>query len=364
MINWLEPKQERLDPLIALNYLAHSLATNKLTNGGPCVARLEDTLGMLLDVSSDRAVIVTSSGTSALHALVGAIMLERGEMIFANQAFTFPSTAQQILSHCPLIDIDFNGGADLSLLDPEMDGLIVTNCFGHLTDLEIYEDYAQKNEFTIIFDNAGTPATYYQGVNSINFGTGAAISLHHTKPIGFGEGGAVIVNKTYEMAVRRIINFGLDRERGLTGFTSLGGNHKMPETSAAFLLAFLRDYKVILKSQKLLYDKFSIKLKSLSQISLFPNSGDSPFANCLPLLFPYPVSEDFFIDRGIAARKYYKPLEPLPISMDYYSKIICLPLHPALNEADLDYYLNTLDERLNLGELDQGAYFEQIKSGG
>ena len=54
-----------------------------------------------------------------------------------------------------------------------------------------------NNKF-LIFDNAATPFTYYKGKSCCNYGHGSTISFHHTKPLGFGEGGAIIVDKKYE----------------------------------------------------------------------------------------------------------------------------------------------------------------------
>jgi dTDP-4-amino-4,6-dideoxygalactose transaminase len=48
-----------------------------------------------------------------------------------------------------------------------------------------------------------------EGTNSCNLGNASFISLHHTKPIGFGEGGLVIIDKEYEESVRIACNFGL-----------------------------------------------------------------------------------------------------------------------------------------------------------
>ena len=38
------------------------------------------------------------------------------------------------------------------------------------------------------------------------------LSFHHTKPWGFGEGGAVICETFDEKIVRQLINFGVDRK--------------------------------------------------------------------------------------------------------------------------------------------------------
>ena len=85
---------------------------------------------------------------------------------------------------------------------------IVTNCFGHLQDLDRILHFLLKYDKLVIFDNAATPYSFYNGVNSCNLGNASFISLHHTKPIGFGEGSLAIVDKHLEEQVRIACNFG------------------------------------------------------------------------------------------------------------------------------------------------------------
>ena len=82
----------------------------------------------------------------------------------------------------PIIDIDNDGGLDISKIPKETDGIIVTNIFGNIVDIEKYITYCNKNNIILLFDNAATPYTFYKGKNCVNYGTGSIISFHHTKP--------------------------------------------------------------------------------------------------------------------------------------------------------------------------------------
>ena len=73
--------------------------------------------------------------------------------------------------------------------------VIATNCFGHLQDLNYITTQALNHDKILIFDNAATPYSFYKGTNSCNLGVGSFVSFHHTKPIGFGEGGIAIIDK-------------------------------------------------------------------------------------------------------------------------------------------------------------------------
>ena len=139
-----------------------------------------------------------------MHALTSAFALETdsdsdSEMRWVTQSFTFPPSAQGPLSTAQIVDINEKFSLDLDQLDPEtLDGIIVTNIFGNVVDISKYVDWSNRHRKFLVFDNAATPYTFYKGSNSCNYGNGSIISFHHTKPLGFGEGGAIIVDKKYE----------------------------------------------------------------------------------------------------------------------------------------------------------------------
>lgn len=156
----------------------------------------------LLDIEDDRVVILVNNGSTALHCIISAFELSRQKkQRFATQSFTFPASVQGSCVGARIIDVDADGGLDVSLLDPsEVDGIIVTNCFGHLTDVSRYSEWAAQHDKLLVFDNAATSFSHYAGKrtssaslptarNALNFGHASIISFHHTKPIGFGEVG-------------------------------------------------------------------------------------------------------------------------------------------------------------------------------
>ena len=107
----------------------------------------------------------------------------------------------------------------------------------------------------IYFDNAATSYTFYKGKNCLNYGNGCTISFHHTKPFGFGEGGAIIVDKKYEKNIRCLNNFGI----GLTDnyYVKEGNNNKMSEVSAVYIIQYLENnFDLIIKKHQDLYKYF------------------------------------------------------------------------------------------------------------
>lgn len=326
------------------SYLERSESANQYTNGGPCVSLLERKLRGLLDVHDDKAVVVTCSGTAALHAAVGAFWLVRGNFPFAVQAFTFPCAVQQILSDSCVIDVDDDGGLDLRQVPKHVDGIIVTNSFGHLPDLDRYDAWRRETGKVLILDNASTPFTYWRGQNSVNMGDAAVVSLHHTKPLGFGEGGIVVIDRRYEQALRSCINFGFEPGAGGYPPASLASNFKMSEVAAAYHLAHLDHFDDIYSHQRRLHTAFSRSIRAVPRLSLFPDHGDHTFPSCLPVLFEHPVETQWFKDRGIQAQKYYRPLRHVPTAQRLYERTVCLPLHIDVTDSDLSHYIATCQD--------------------
>jgi dTDP-4-amino-4,6-dideoxygalactose transaminase len=328
VIRWLADKPAHLDREFVAELLGRSFAVNQLANGGPCVEYLEEDLRAKLEVADERAVIATASGTAALHALVAGLCAERGRPLrFAVPAFTFPSSVQGILANSVVVDIDEQGGLDLDQVPDDVDGVIVTNCFGHIVDIDRYEAWRARTGKLLLFDNAATPATYWRGSNSLNYGEGAIISLHHTKPIGFGEGGAVFVDRRWEGHIRGCIRHG-----GAGGFAS---NYKMSEVAAAYIGGHLRGFSRIRDAHAASMRDLRAAIGAGPTVRLFPSSVSDNFASCAALLLSGPVYESDFSHVGAIARKYYRPLAPRPVADAFYSRVLCLPLHEDLGPSDL-----------------------------
>lgn len=340
-ITLISNKPEEISLDIVREYLNESFAKNHLTNWGPCVTRLEKSLIEKLQISNNKALICASSGTTALHAIIGGMTkYHKQQLRFAVQAYTFPSSVQQILSESVIVDIDESGGLNLDHINTtEIDGIVVTNCFGNLVDIDKYQYWCNENDKILIFDNAATPSSFWKGNNSVNYGNGAMVSLHHTKPIGFGEGGIVIVDKIYEECVRECIDQGYGRPEKTPQPFYAGSNYKMSDVSAAFILTYLENYHTIRNVHVNLYQEMKKLISHLNGITMFPCSVADPFCSHFAFLLENGIHENYFHKNNIAAKKYYKPLcGTTPISNKYYRNIVCLPLHIQLSASDLILY--------------------------
>lgn len=315
-------------------YIDEAVKTNQWSNYGWAVKELEERARHLLKIDGTKAIIATNSGTSALHAIVyGMRKYDNENHRVTTQNFTFPSAS---LGPCagPIV-VDFDGSLNLEMRDSFLVDygkiIIVTNCFGHLQNIDHIIDQATKLDKYVIFDNAATPYSFYNEYNSCNYGNAAFISLHHTKPIGFGEGGLVIVDRSFEDSVREAINFGYDEDRN---FDERSSNFKMSEIAAAGILQWWDQFDIneMVKTYQDNYYKAHYKLMVEAKGEPYPNHSDGTF---LPFLLPWvyfdPVEEHQSSFENVTPKKYYKPLrfnDPVfPNTNHIYERILCYPIH-------------------------------------
>lgn len=342
---WVNHKEIDFDNIKSI--LNVSIRTNQMTNYGPVVRSLEKFFMEKLGIDKEKCVIVVANGAVGLHALVSGIeMTHDKRMLYSTQAFTFPCSAQGSLINSSIVDIDNEMGLDLEQVDVDsIDGIIVTNLFGHTTQISKYTEWAKKYNKILLFDNATVSKTLYKGSNALNYGIGSIVSLHHTKPIGYGEGGLIIVDKKYEENIRRCINFGFNLEKGVLKWDKNGSNYKMSEISAAFILEYLKNFDKIVSKHIELYKYFLGEIQNI-KVGKFPNfSDDVPFVSCIPIIFNKPITaEDLYQLEllGVTARKYYAPLESRPKSVDTYNRILCLPCHVDLDKDTITKYVSII----------------------
>ena len=324
MIPFIVKKQ--LDSDRFNEYLITANTTNQFTNYGYAVQLLEERARDMLKIDDSKAVIATCNGTDALNAIIyGLNTYEKISHRVSTQAFSFSSNnigaaeGSIITDLTPLCNIDL----DNPYVVKYSDLVIVTNIFGHLQDIN--EITSKIDNKKLVFDNAATPYSFWAGTNSCNIGTASYISLHHTKPIGFGEGGLAIIDKKYEKSVRAACNFGI--VDGIPNERS--GNYKMSELAAAGILQWWDQFNIDEMQELFLknYNKLRYEMRTDNGEYWINHTKDKWFPTCLPFVYNSAVEELFGEVNGREFRKYYKPLsDEYYVSNVLYKNIKCIAL--------------------------------------
>jgi dTDP-4-amino-4,6-dideoxygalactose transaminase len=241
-------------------------------------------------------------------------------------------------------------GPNIKILDEkkdDYDAILITNCFGCSTNIQLYEEFCKINNKILLFDNAASSYTMYNGKNHLNYGNGCMVSLHHTKPIGFGEGGFIVFNNKYLESMKKAICFGFTNTNR-HNFNINASNYKMSEINAIYLSDYLNNLTIIYEHNKNMMKYFIKKLdenKLNDHIKIYKNYANynESLMATIPILFKHDILVDFFITNKIEAKKYYFPLDGTHnISVNIFNKIICLPLNLEVTESVIDMYINLI----------------------
>lgn len=196
--------------------------------------------------NNSRFAVATSSGTTALHVMLEAVGIGRGDKVFVTP-FSFIASANAILytGAVPVfVDIDpatFN----LSYQElenavkkhPDAKAVLVVHIFGLPADMLEIAELARRHNLVLLEDCAQATGAAYRGVKVGNFGKAAAFSFYPTKNITSGEGGMVVTgDPAVEEKVRILVNQG---QRSRYCHEVVGYNYRMSNIHAAIGLAQL-----------------------------------------------------------------------------------------------------------------------------
>lgn len=335
LINYVKnkkPNYENIEKILSL-----SQEKNHFTNNGPAKLKLEKYLHSFLKIDQNKKVLCVSNGTLALHAINFFLKLKHGKFKWLTPAYTFPSCVIGGMD-TDILDIslqDYSFDREELEKQKEYDGIIVTNLFGTTANIDYWEKFCKDNKKILVFDNASSPLSFHNGKNISNFGNFSFGSLHHTKIIGFGEGGFIVCPEEDYETLNSILTFGF---KGNRIYNENSSNYKMSDVQAAFILDHLMTFD--------LAKYLSIQQTFLNEInfagaSIFNKKQDVVYGN-LPIVFDKPTNNLLFKDLGIDAYKYYLPLKSLPNSNYLYDRMVNFPLNENLQEQEIDIIITEI----------------------
>jgi dTDP-4-amino-4,6-dideoxygalactose transaminase len=317
-----------------------SSEANQWTNFGPLSKLLEVQIAKELDLDDDLRVVACCNATVALHSLAALHQtIAKRPFRWAASAFGFYSSIDGILCDAEIVDCNTDAMFDLTQLDPSsVDGLIVTNVFGYAQNLATYRAYAELHNKILIVDSA---MAYHPG----GHGPNECISLHHTKPWGFGEGGCAIVHKDHEAMFRDLISFGHSKPDA--PIYRIAVNGKISDIACAFILMRLEQ----MQSLRAIYQQQYQRIANVSKacgLSILANAEKHPgIPASVPLLLP-DILDDITCG-DFPVKRYYHPLTKTKLANEIYGRIINIPCHPDMvqySDEDITQVIKTLISRI------------------
>lgn len=339
-----------------------------ITNNGHYHQMLEEALCEYLGV---KHISLFTNGTLPLITALQALRIG-GEVITTPYSFVATTHSLWWNGIKPVFaDIDPATGD----LDPERVEAAVTSrttaimpvhVYGNPCDTEALQRIADKYGLKIIYDAAHAFGVRRDGKSILEAGDISTLSFHATKTYNTVEGGALICHD--EKTKKRIDHL---KNFGFTGETSVvapGINGKMDELRSAYGLINLRHVDDAIAARKRVAGIYREALKDVEGLRMF---DEQPGVRSNYSYFPVFIDEKRFgMSRdalyesmkadGILGRRYFYPLisefdtykglpsaskANLPVATRMAQEVICLPMHHALSDEDIEKTLNKILRR-------------------
>ena len=356
-------------------YLKKIWDSKWITNNGQFHKQLEKALADYLHVPY---VCLFTNGTLPLMTALQALRIT-GEVI--TTPYSFVATTHSIWwNHCKpvFVDIDPNtGNIDPDKIEaaitPATTCIMPVHVYGKPCDTKRIQKIADKYGLKVIYDAAhafgvevpaeedGLEAYDEKGLAGImNAGDMSTLSFHATKVFNTIEGGALVVHD--EVMKKRIDNL---KNFGITGEVTVvapGINGKMDEMRSAYGLLNLKQVDAAIEARKQVAIKYRETLKDVEGIRFWDDmQGVRHNYSYFPILIDtekYGMTRDELYykmkEQSVLGRRYFYPListfgtyrglssaspENLPVATKMANEVICLPMHHALTEEDINRVL-------------------------
>lgn len=338
-------------------YLAEVWDSRILTNAGPQHQKLEAALCEYLGVEH---LSLFANGTLALITALQALDL-RGEVI--TTPFTFVASAHALRWNglTPVfVDIDpvtlnLDPQRIAAAITPRTTAIMPVHCYGHACDTAAIQAIADAHGLRVIYDAAHAFGVEQDGRSILRAGDLSVLSFHATKVFNTFEGGAIVCrDAATKQRIDRLRNFGFDSEMTVA---DVGMNGKMSEIGAAFGLLQLQHVDRAMERRREIDAQYRAALAATPGLTcLIPSVDQTRNCSYFPILVgaSYPLTRDALFEQlraeGIMARRYFHPLvsdfatyrdlpsaDPagLPVARRCASQVLCLPIYPAMSDADV-----------------------------
>lgn len=339
-------------------YLESIWASKVLTNKGKYHELFEAKLAEHLGV---RHVSLFSNGTLALITALQALRIT-GEVITTPYSFVATTHALNWNGIKPVFcDVEpatFNLDAQRieAAITPRTTAILPVHVYGNPCDVERIREIADTYGLKVIYDACHAFGVEKDGVSVLNSGDLSVLSFHATKVFTTFEGGAII---SRDEATKRRIDF--LKNFGFAGETTVVGpgiNAKMNEFEAALGVLQLKYIDRSIRERQAVAVRYRERLRGIRGLSFLE---DIPGVRHNYSYFPVFVDEALFgksrdavyealKKRNVYSRRYFFPLISqfptyrgfesarqgnLPVAEDATRKVLCLPIYPGLEEADI-----------------------------
>lgn len=336
-----------------------------ITNNGSFHKQLEKELAAYLKVPY---ISLFTNGTLPLITALQALRVT-GEVITTPYSFVATTHALWWNGIKPVfVDIDprtgnINPDKIEAAITPKTTAIMPVHVYGKPCDTKRIQEIADQYGLKVIYDAAHAFGVEVNGESILNAGDLSTLSFHATKVYNTIEGGAMVMHdERMKKRIDYLKNFGFANETTVVG---PGINSKMDEVRSAYGLLNLRQVDAAIEARHQVAIKYRAVLRDVEGITFF---DDMPGVRHNYSYFPifidakkYGMTRDELYfkmkEQGVLGRRYFYPLisefstyrglesaksENLPEAHKMADSVICLPMHHALNDEDIQRILDSI----------------------
>ncbi len=304
--------------------------------------------------------VATSNGTSALHMVLAALGIGRGDEVITT-TFSFIATASCILmQHATPVFCDIDPktyNIDPNQIEEKITektkAIIPVHLYGQPCDMGPILDIAEDHDLHVIEDCAQSHGAEYKMKNVGSFGIGC-FSFYPTKNMTTGEGGMITTDNEEVLEKARMIrNHGQERRYF---HPILGYNYRMTDICAAIGKIQLKKLDWFIK-RRIMNSKYynenivnvevekplvlDVAKHVFNQYTLGVKKRDN-FLRCLEkneigygIHYPIPIHKQPLF-------KEYNELK-LPNAEKASNEVVSIPVHPSLTPQDLERVVDVIN---------------------
>lgn len=327
-----------------------------ITNNGDLVKELEKQLKEYLGTQQ---LLFCNNGTIVLQMALKAFNITK-EVI--TTPFSYVATSNAIVwEGCRpvFVDIDpttfcIDPAKIEAAITPDTEAILATHVYGIPCDVEAIASIAKRHNLRVIYDGAHAFGCRLNGKALLSYGDLTTCSFHATKVFHTVEGGCIITNT--DEATHRLLYLYRQFGHEYDNYYSVGVNGKNSEFHAAMGLAVLPHVPDLIDQRKAVFHQYQKELAACNIKMLDPTSFSFEWNYCyFPVLFKDEGQmlkvKTKLDESGINSRRYFYPslnqlpfleYQPCPISEEISIRILCLPLYPGLDPADVSRISNII----------------------
>lgn len=336
-----------------------------ITNNGQYHKELEKALCGYLKVPY---ISLFTNGTLPLLTALQALRIT-GEVI--TTPYSFVATTHSIWwNGCKPVFVDIDPATGNiapdkieAAITPKTTAIMPVHVYGKPCDTKRIKEIADKYGLKVIYDAAHAFGVEVNGESILNAGDMSTLSFHATKVYNTIEGGALVMrDEQTKKRIDYLKNFGF---AGETTVVAPGINSKMDEMRSAYGLLNLRQVDAAIEARHQVAVRYREALRPVNGITFF---DDMPGVRHNYSYFPifvdaekYGMTRDELYfkmkEQNVLGRRYFYPListfttyrglpsaapENLPQAHKMAESVICLPMHHALSDEDVQRILDCI----------------------